>query len=310
MADQDSNSSNESAESTRPEPDLVAQQLIDMAGHLVDVGSASHVVIFLDGLPAEPALFENTILVVRNESQRERAETIAKEIDAQVLEVPDARLDRPGQINLASVMALSEKLLDKGELAVVLVGEIGKPVDMLQVLPVGGEYDLFADANGSTKPKPGVKLVHRAVFQRVLAIALSLASEGREGRLVGAFFVLGDADRVSDHVEQLVMNPFRGYPSAARNILDDSLVETIKEFSFIDGAFVIRGDGVVESAGTLIRASLVDDEMPKGLGARHAAAAGITRVTNAVAITISHSDGAVRVWRKGKVATTFERAAN
>ena len=48
---------------------------------------------------------------------------------------------------------------------------------------------------------------------------------------------------------QLVMNPFHGYPEEDRNILDPNLRETIREFSAIDGAFVIRDDGVVMAAG-------------------------------------------------------------
>ncbi len=44
----------------------------------------------------------------------------------------------------------------------------------------------------------------------------------------------------------LVLNPFYGYKEEDRNILNPFMDETIKEFSSIDGAFVIRGDGVVE----------------------------------------------------------------
>jgi DNA integrity scanning protein DisA with diadenylate cyclase activity len=49
--------------------------------------------------------------------------------------------------------------------------------------------------------------------------------------------------------------------------------ETVKEFSSIDGAFIIRGDGVLLSAGSLVQATDVEHTLPSGLGSRHAAAA-------------------------------------
>lgn len=296
--------------------EVVAQELMDVAEHVADVADATRIIVFYDSLPEAPALSERVIIAARDELQHERAVRLAGESGARVLDIPNVNLDRMGQVNLAAVMSLSSSFIAQGEVAVVLVGQRGKPQDMLHIMTVGDRLDIFdfseeavsEDAEAGA-PRASVKHVHRAVFQQVLSIALDLANEGREGRSIGAFFVLGDTDRVANHVEQLIMNPFRGYPSEARNILGDELVETVKEFSAIDGAFVIRGDGTVESAGTLIRASLVEADLPKGLGARHAAAAGITRVTNALAITVSQSDGTVRVWRKGKIATVFERAS-
>ena len=51
--------------------------------------------------------------------------------------------------------------------------------------------------------------------------------------------------------------------------------ETIKELSLIDGAFIVRGNGVVETAGSLIQAKANRIVLPGGLGTRHAAAAAI-----------------------------------
>jgi DNA integrity scanning protein DisA with diadenylate cyclase activity len=45
------------------------------------------------------------------------------------------------------------------------------------------------------------------------------------------------------------------------------------------------------------------------LGARHAAAAGITAVTNAIAVTVSASTGTVRVFRGGRMILEIERPA-
>jgi len=50
-------------------------------------------------------------------------------------------------------------------------------------------------------------------------------------------------------------------------------------------------------------------ELPLGLGARHAAAAGITVETKAVAISVSQSSGAVRVFKGGQVVLELQQVA-
>ena len=77
----------------------------------------------------------------------------------------------------------------------------------------------------------------------------------------------------------LVLNPFLGYPEGDRNILDPLLEETIKEFSAIDGAFIIRGDGVILAAGVQLLPTQPAIVLPIGLGTRHTAAAATTAST-------------------------------
>ena len=114
----------------------------------------------------------------------------------------------------------------------------------------------------------------------MLTLAGELGVEGREGRPVGTLFVIGDSDRVLAQSHQLVINPFHGYPEGERNILDPRLEETIKEFSAIDGAFIVRGDGVILAAGRyLAPRGKLDPPLPHGLGTRHEAAASITAMT-------------------------------
>ena len=76
--------------------------------------------------------------------------------------------------------------------------------------------------------------------------------------------------------------------------------ETIKEFSKIDGAFVVRPDGTVASAGTYIAVSPDHLDHHLGEGTRHATARAITGVTETVAITVSESTGRVSVYVNGK----------
>lgn len=141
-----------------------------------------------------------------------------------------------------------------------------------------------------------------------MSIAIELGSRGREGKTVGALFVIGDTDRVLAMSRQLVINPFRGYVSEERNVLDDNMEETIKEFSTIDGAFLIRGDGTIESCGTFLKTFHSNTHLPHGWGARHHVAAGITSVTKAISITVSESTGAVTIFRSGHVVTRIEKS--
>jgi DNA integrity scanning protein DisA with diadenylate cyclase activity len=107
---------------------------------------------------------------------------------------------------------------------------------------------------------------------------------------------------------QLILNPFQGYEEANRNILDPSLKETVKELSTIDGAFILRGDGVIESCGAFLKTTgQKESELPQGLGARHHAAAGITAVTDSIAVTVSESTGTVTVFRGGGLITEIEK---
>jgi len=107
-----------------------------------------------------------------------------------------------------------------------------------------------------------------------------------------------------------VLNPFRGHPESERNILDLTLEETIKEFSALDGAFVVRGDGVVLTAGTQLVPTGSPLPLPGGLGTRHAAAAGITASTAALAVCISQSTGTVSVFKSGQLVTDIQKATN
>ncbi|WP_297506050.1 diadenylate cyclase [Thermococcus sp.] len=135
------------------------------------------------------------------------------------------------------------------------------------------------------------------VLQRLLEIAIELSIEGREGNPVGTIFVIGDTRRVLRHSRQLIPNPFKGHKI---NVLDKDSKEIIKEFAQLDGAFVVREDGRIVAAGRYleIEPKVVDLMLPPGLGSRHIAAAGITRLTKAMAISLSES-GTIRIFKNG-----------
>jgi DNA integrity scanning protein DisA with diadenylate cyclase activity len=139
------------------------------------------------------------------------------------------------------------------------------------------------------------------VLSAAVHLAIEIAREGREGNPVGSLFVLGDSQKVLEASRPLILNPFQGYSEDKRRIADPQLAETFKVIAQIDGAFVIRPDGVILSAGRYLDTPAKGIRLPKGLGTRHLAAASISKSTDAIAITISSSTRTVRVFRKGKV---------
>ena len=145
------------------------------------------------------------------------------------------------------------------------------------------------------------------VLERVIGIAMELAVEGREGRPIGTLFVLGDSEKVEEMTKPLVLNPFYGYKNEDRNVLSPFMDETVKEYSGLDGAFVIRGDGVLLSAGSLIHAPDYLHSLPSGFGSRHAAAAAISVATDCLAIVVSASTGQVTLFRNGIALPLMEK---
>jgi diadenylate cyclase len=139
------------------------------------------------------------------------------------------------------------------------------------------------------------------VTRRVERLAREIAREGREGKPVGCFFVVADPDEITGLTHQLIVNPFLGYPREERNVLDPSLEETIKEFSKIDGAFVIARDGTVESAGTYIAVNPQQLAHRPGEGTRHASARAVTSVSEAIAVVVSESTGRVSIYARGNL---------
>jgi len=143
--------------------------------------------------------------------------------------------------------------------------------------------------------------IEEPVFDVAYAISLEVSREGREGKPIGTTFILGDAEQVLAKSRQLILNPFEGHSPDARLITGSDLKETIKELSQLDGAFVVRGDGVVEAAGRYITIDTSTTTIPKGLGTRHASVAGITQETKAVGIVVSQSGGRISIFKDGRI---------
>jgi DNA integrity scanning protein DisA with diadenylate cyclase activity len=137
-------------------------------------------------------------------------------------------------------------------------------------------------------------------------LAVDIGREGREGKPVGALLVVGDHRKVLKFCHPLGYDPVRGYQSAERKLEDAKVREALKEIAQLDGAFIVSADGVVAAACQHVAAPAADVTLSKGLGARHWAAAAISRATAAVAIAVSESTGTVRLFQNGEVMLRIE----
>ncbi len=241
------------------------------------------------------------VIIVTHEDE-ELSEDINK--FAKKLDIPNVNLTRVGKIKIAIAKGIVLGFFKKGDKIVCLSGvpKFGY-ADSIFVIDVGKEFeiltsDFITDVLENIQPE---------VFNAVLNLACELAAQGREYRKVGTIFVLGDAEKVMQLSQQMIINPFLGYSEEQLNILNPELEETIKEFSAIDGAFIIKENGVLVTAGRHLNAAPDSRDLPAGLGSRHIAAAGITSVTKAAAIVISESSGNVSVFKNGKLFVTIEK---
>ncbi len=291
---------------TVAEPKDFTKPIIEVAGSIAAKVSARVLFTYADAVDNLGQFAKSIkaptelVLITR---QPEDANRVA-DTKAKTLEVPNFSLTRMGQIKVATLMAFSQGVLTAGDVFVFLTGVTGQGIDTLVVMEVGQEYELFQSVD---QPKL-TEHIKRVVFQRVLTLLLELAHEGREGKSIGTLFVLGDHREVQKYCQQNIINPFKGYPEKQRNILDESMRETVKEFSYIDGAFVVKGNGTIVSAGTTLMPAVMSESLPAGLGTRHATAAAITAATKSVALTLSESSQTIRIWRRGRMITEIEKA--
>lgn len=143
-------------------------------------------------------------------------------------------------------------------------------------------------------------------LKTVVDMAVEIGREGREGKPVGTLFVVGDSRKVMASSHPAGFDPVKGYSRKERNLDDPRVREGIKEVAQLDGAIVVSAEGIVEASARYIDAPADNIALPKGLGARHWAAAAISRKTNAVAVAVSESNGSVRIFQNGEVTLRIE----
>jgi DNA integrity scanning protein DisA with diadenylate cyclase activity len=203
------------------------------------------------------------------------------------------------QARYAIAMALHAGKVSAGQLVVCAIGH-----DLCQ-----GEGDLVvvtdieSDA-GDLRLSELVKLtdgIRPDTLQTTLSVACKIGRVTRSGKPLGALLVLGDSKNVLERSRQLILNPFEGHEEASRTVMNPDIHEMLVELAKLDGAFVLRGDGFIRTAGAFLAAPTTDVSVPRGLGARHLTAAAVTAHTHATAVVVSATDGDVRVFSRGEL---------
>jgi diadenylate cyclase len=281
-------------------PTAIETDIIRAAIALIRKPSVDHLLYVGDRLlPDEvfrgkPAARKKLVQAVVSPAQRQVVEAAG----ITVIPLPEFDLGRPEKLKIALVSGIARGIYKEGDVVVGLLSR--KPASMpdsILVVTVGQEEDegsfAFLQADG----------VSAGVMDALIDLAVSIGVEGWEGRPVGALFVVGDSNTVMEKSRQLTLNPFQGYSEDEKNIMNPDVRHALHAFAVLDGAFIVREDGVVIAAGRYLNFDEDKEiDVPLGLGARHMAAAGISRDTEAIAIVVSQTSGSVRVFRRGKAA--------
>ena len=260
-----------------------------------------HHLLYVGDLPLPEELFrgkpsarKKLVQAVVGASQR----SVIEQSGVPVLPLPIYDLGRPEKLKIALVSGIARGIYKEGDVVIGLLAR--KPAampDSILVVTVGQEEDDgafgFLQAEG----------VSAGVMDALIDLAVSIGVEGWEGRPVGALFIVGDSNTVMEKSRQLTLNPFQGYSEDEKNIMNPDVRHALHAFAVLDGAFIVREDGVVVAAGRYLNFDEDEEvDVPLGLGARHMAAAGISRDSEAIGIVVSQTSGSVRVFRRGKVA--------
>lgn len=271
---------------------LVRAARLPSCDHILVVGSSAAVARKLKPHRAK------TVFAVHEEKQ---ARALV-EAGFTVLTVPDYHGSRTDRLKSALVAATNAgHIATDAEVACAIVRDDGE-LDMLlhfTAAEVASEHASLHVGRLHTR-------ISAPVLEVLVDLALRIGREGYEGRPVGTLIVVGDSTRVMEQSAPLTMNPFQGYSEQERNLFDPEVRSAMRNFASLDGAFVVREDGVVLAAGRHIRVVAEPTELHLGYGARHVAAAAATLQSEAIAIAVSQSSGKVRLFDRGRLVLELD----
>lgn len=213
---------------------------------------------------------------------------------------------RQAQLGQALLEGIADELFKSGEKIIALYTNFDKKhVDTMSVISMAEQ---LARLSSRDLQRLETK-VPLETLRQVVDLAVEIGREGREGKPVGALFVVGNHRKAMQMSHEQVYDPFKGYNRKDRQLRLARVRESVKELAQIDGAFIVSSDGVVEAAGRILDAPADGLTLSKGLGSRHWAAAAISKNTNSIAVAVSESTGTVRLFNNGVVALRIEPMA-
>jgi diadenylate cyclase len=236
-------------------------------------------------------------------SDRPDAQRAAADDEVDFIPLLDEPQTRQVQLSQALLEAIADDLLASGDKIVALYGVYERnSLDTISVIDLAEQLAKLT-ARDLRRLETQVPL---DTLRIVVDLAVDIGREGREGKPMGALFVVGNHRKVLSMSHEQVHDPFRGYPKKERMIRNPRVRESIKEIAQLDGAFVISSDGVVQGAGRHIDAPAEGLTLSKGLGSRHWSAAAISKAAQSVAIAVSESTGSVRIFENGIIVLRIE----
>ena len=280
------------------------KKLLGVARQMTESAEAEAILLLLEG-PAEwsrvKGLTGKAKVVVASNTSEELAGAKEAGLETVRLDMPDSPVYE--RLTQSVLEAVADDILTAGSSVVALYsGFDAATVDSLSVINLDEHLNRLTGRDlrqlETRVPLDTLKIV--------VDLAVEIGREGREGKPVGTLFVVGDSRKVLASSRPTGFDPVRGYSRKERNLDDPRVREGIKEIAQMDGAIIVSSDGVVEAACRYLDCSAADVTLSKGLGARHWAAAAISRATNAVAVTVSQSNGTVRIFQNGEVVLRIE----
>jgi len=213
--------------------------------------------------------------------------------------LPLRAIDKYSQVRHVVSVALESSTVSVGDLIVCALGR--------DVYQEEGDLVVLTDVEHSVNHlsiSDFLKLtdaIQPKVLEIAIAIACKIGRAARRGTRLGAIFMLGDSVRVLENSKQLIPNPFQGHDEASRRLTNPDIYDAIVELAKLDGAFIVRGEGLIQTAGTFLASPEIEVVLPAGLGARHLAAAAVTKRTSSTAVVVSATDGNVRAFFGGSM---------
>lgn len=288
----------------RAEPSLQLRALVKHARQLAKELEAKGVLILVDrpyDFPEIKKLLRGvTLFVAAHEAKVIEAAT---EDEIQFIKLEHEPQTRVTQLSQALLEGIANEQVQSGDSIVALYPSFDRhEPDTVSVIKLGDQLTKLRSSD-LRRLETQVPL---ETLRKVVEIASDIGIEGREGKSVGTLFVVGHHRKVMQMSSEAVHDPFRGYSKEERSLRNPRVVESIKEIAQLDGAFVVSADGHVQAAARMLQAPSGELTLSKGLGARHWAAAQISKATNAVAIAVSESTGTVRIFLNGRVVLRIE----
>jgi DNA integrity scanning protein DisA with diadenylate cyclase activity len=278
--------------------------LFDVALQLVSTAEADAIVLLLEGEADWQRLKrlagDVKVVVAANTAEKLQG---AAESGLQVVQLNTADSPVYERITRTLLEAVADDILMPGSSVVAVYSgfEAGN-LDTISVIALGEHLNRLTGRD-LRQLETRVPL---DTLKTVVDLAVEIGREGREGQPVGTIFVVGDTRKALACSRPVGFDPVRGYGRKERNLNDPRVRGGIKEIAQMDGAIIVSSDGTVEAACRYLDSSAANVTLSKGLGARHWAAAAISRATNAVAVTVSQSNGTVRIFQNGEVVLRIE----